>query len=168
MKNKLKYLLLLVVAGLLLTACSDEQVDFEMNTGSDLKVIEKNSNENVEITKEAERLFSNMINVGKLKSDEEVKKTIEENVYFPAEYLETLVDNDMAILEEDFFKISAVHKEGTVKKVNDKHYIFHSYATVEKQEKMDSEPIVVTTKVSMELKEKNGSYKIVRLNIKPN
>jgi hypothetical protein len=164
-----KWLIIISLATLVtITGCNKEKEPVVTPTieGETGDVVTDN-NQKEEVTKEARDLFHNLINIGSDKSESEMKKIVEENVYDPAEYIKTLVDNNLSIEYGNYTKATAAHREEVLKKVGSNHYIYESYVGIDLQESKDSKAVTGYAQVTMELKKRNGSLKVLKLDLKP-
>lgn len=158
----------LCVSMIALSACSDDKIDPSTDQGNATsgEVVADNG-EKEQVTQEARNLFHNLINIGADKSENEMKTIVEENLYYPAEYLKTLVDNNLSIEYGNYQKATVAHREEVLKQISKGHYIYEAHVAIDLQQDHSSETSTGYAEITMELKERDGSLKIARLDLKP-
>lgn len=164
MKNKW-FIAIACAAVLVLGACEKEaKVPEQSDVAGE---VVKDDSQKEQVIQEAHNLFHNLINIGADSSEKELKKIVEENVYNPAEYLEALVKNDLSIEYGNYSKATVAHRDEVLKKVGEGHYLYQSYAGIDMHAGRESVPVTGYAEVTMELKEKNGSLKVLKLDLQP-
>lgn len=166
--NKKRLVSTLCAVTFALSACSDTANN--LSPGSESPPSSEavtDNNQEEQVIHEARNLFHNLINIGANDSEEEMKEIIEENLYYPAEYLESLVDNHLTIEYGNYVKATSAHREETLKRVRKGHYVYSAHVAIDMQEDKSNQTITSYAVVNMELKEKDGSLKITKLDLRP-
>lgn len=158
----------LCVSMIALSACSDDKTKpLPVGETNSIGEIVADNGEKEQVTQEARNLFHNLINIGADKSEKEMKTIVEENLYYPAEYLKTLVDNGLSIEYGNYKKATVAHREEVLKQISKGHYIYEAYVAIDLQQDNSSETTTGYAEIKMELKERDGSLKIAKLDLRP-